>query len=40
MARWGLGGKEGNGIKGDTTEKGPTGLNEERQRESGSLVRR
>jgi hypothetical protein len=40
MARWGIGGKEGNGVKGDTTWKGPTGLNEERQWESGSPVSR
>jgi hypothetical protein len=26
MARWGIGGKEGNGARGDTTWKGPTGI--------------
>ena len=38
MARWGIGGKEGNGVKGDTMGKGPTGLNGERKWESGSPV--
>jgi hypothetical protein len=40
MSRWGIGGKEGNGAKGNTPWKGTTGLNEERQQKSGPPVSR